>query len=106
MQLSLEGDAHLLGRLAQGTLVDIDASGMEGVDVNWCTPSTGLKSRRNYSIDILIIKCTGAIRGKFSLPADRKNRVAPVLNYTVTPFHFPCTYARYRLRLCGKEDRS
>ena len=38
-------------------------SGMEGVDVNWGTPATGLRSRRNYSIiGTLINKCTGAIR--------------------------------------------
>ena len=36
--------------------------GMEGVDVNWGTPVTGLRYGRNYSIGILIIKCTGAIR--------------------------------------------
>ena len=62
MQLSLEGDAYLLGRLAQGSLVSMGVSGMEGVDVNWGNPVTGLMSRRNYSIDILTIKCTGAIR--------------------------------------------
>ena len=62
MQLSLEGDAHLLGRLAQGSLVGMDAGGMEGVDVNWSTPVTGLRSGLNYSIGILIIKCIGAIR--------------------------------------------
>ena len=62
MQLSLEGDAHLLGRLAQGSLVGMGVSGMEGVNVNWGTLVTGLRSGRNYSIDILIIKFTGAIR--------------------------------------------
>ena len=62
MQISLEGDAHLLGRLAQGSLVGMGVSGMEGVDVNWGTPVTGLRSGRSYSIGILIIKCTGAIR--------------------------------------------
>ena len=62
MQLSLESGAHLLGRLAQGSLVGMGVSGMEGVDVNWGTPFTGLRSGRNYSICILIIKCTGAIR--------------------------------------------
>ena len=62
MQLSLEGDAHLLGRLAHGSLVGMGVSGMEGVDVNWDTPVTGLRSGRNYSIGILINKYTGAIR--------------------------------------------
>ena len=62
MQLSLQGDAHLLGRLAQDSLVGMGVSGMEGVDVNWGTPVTGFRSGRNYSIGILIIKCTGAIR--------------------------------------------
>ena len=87
MQLSLEGDAHLLGRLAQGSLVGMGVSGMEGVDVNWGTPVTELRSGRNYSIGILIIKAPGryAYR-KFSLPTDGKNRVSPVLNFTVTPF--------------------
>ena len=33
-QFSLEGDACLLGRLAQGSLVDMGVSGMEGVDIN------------------------------------------------------------------------
>ena len=56
MQLSLEGDAHLLGRLAQGSLVGIDVSGMEGVDINWSTPVTGLMSGRHYKVGILIIK--------------------------------------------------
>ena len=62
MQLSLESDAHLLGRLAQGSLVGMGMSGMEGVDVDWGTPVTGLRSGRKYSIGILIIKWTGAIR--------------------------------------------
>ena len=62
MQLSLEGDAHLLGRLAQGSLVGMGVSGKEGVDVNRGTPVTGLRPGHNCSIDILIIKCTGAIR--------------------------------------------
>ena len=62
VQLSLEGDAHLLGRLAQVSLVGMGVGGMEGVDVNWGTPVTGLRSGRNYSISILIIECTGAIR--------------------------------------------
>ena len=62
MQLSHEGDARLLGRLAQGSLVGMGVSGMEGVDVNWGTPVTGLRSGRNYSIGILIIKYTGVIR--------------------------------------------
>ena len=44
MQLSLKGDAHLLGRLALGSLLGIDVSGVEGVDVNWGTPVTGLMS--------------------------------------------------------------
>ena len=61
MQPSLEGDVHLLGRLAQVSLVGKGVGGMEGVDVNWGTPVIGLKSGRNYSIVILIIKCTGAI---------------------------------------------
>ena len=39
----------------------IGVSGMEGVDVNWGTTVTGLRFGRNYSIGILIIKCTGAI---------------------------------------------
>ena len=62
MELSLEGDAHLLGRLAQGSLVGMGVSGMEGVNFNWGTPVAGLRSERNYSIGILINKCTGAIR--------------------------------------------
>ena len=33
---------------------------MEGVDVNWGTQVAGLRSGRNYSIGILINKCTGA----------------------------------------------
>ena len=62
MQLSLEGDAHLLGHLAQGSLVGMGVGGMEGIDVNWGTPvAAGLRSGRNYSIGVLIIKCTGAI---------------------------------------------
>ena len=60
MRLFLEGDAHLLGRLAQGSLVDMGVSGMEGVDVYWGTPVTGLRSGHNYSIGILMIKRTGA----------------------------------------------
>ena len=62
MQLSLEGDTHLLGRLAQGSLVGMGVSGMEGIDVNRGTPVAGLRPRHNYSIGILIIKSTGAIR--------------------------------------------
>ena len=62
MQLSLEGDAHLLGRLAQGSLVGMGVRGMEGIDVNWGTQVTGLRSGRNYNVGILIIKSTGAIR--------------------------------------------
>ena len=62
MQLSLEGDAHLLGRLTQGSFVGMGVSGMEGIDVNWGTPVTELRSGRNYSIRIPIIKCTGVIR--------------------------------------------
>ena len=62
MQLSLEGDAHLFDRLAQGSLVGKGVSGMEGVDVNWRTPVTGLRSGRSYNIGILIIKCSRAIR--------------------------------------------
>ena len=90
MQLSLEGDTHLLDRLAQGSLAGMGVSGMEGVDVNWGTPVTGLRSGRNYSIDILIIECTRAIRiQKFSLPTDEKSRVSPVFNFTVAPFLFP-----------------
>ena len=37
-------------------------SGMEGVDVNGSTLVAGLRPGRNYSIDILIIKSTGAKR--------------------------------------------
>ena len=62
MELSLEGDAHLIGRLAQGSLVGIGVSGLKGVDVNWGTSIAGLKHGRNYSIGILIIECTAAIR--------------------------------------------
>ena len=62
MQLSLEGDAHLLGRLAQGSLVGMGVSGMEGVDANWGIPVTGLRSGRNYSIGILIINPSAASR--------------------------------------------
>ena len=62
MQLSLEGDAHLLGRLEQGSLVGMGVSSMEGVDIDWGTPVTGLRSGRNNSIGILFIKCTGTIR--------------------------------------------
>jgi hypothetical protein len=62
VQLSLEGDANLLGRLAQGSLVGMGVSGIEGMGVNWGTPVTGLRPGCNYSIGILIIKCTGAIR--------------------------------------------
>ena len=54
MRLSLEGDAPLLGRLAQGYLVGMGVGGMEGVGVNWGTPVAGLRPGRNYSIDILI----------------------------------------------------
>ena len=61
VQLYYEGDAHLLGRLAQGSLVGMGVNGMGGVDVNWGTPVAGLGPRRNHSIGILIIKCTGAI---------------------------------------------
>ena len=61
MQLPLEGVVHLLGRLAQGSLVGMGVSGIEVVDVNWGTLVTGFRSGRNYSIGILIIKCTGAI---------------------------------------------
>ena len=62
MQLSLDDDAHLLGRLAQGSLVGMGMSDMEGVDVNWGTPVAGLRPGRTHSIGILIIKSTGAIR--------------------------------------------
>ena len=62
MQLTSDGEAHLLGRLAQGTLVGMGVSSIEVVDVNCGTPDVGLRPRRNYSIGILIIKCTGAIR--------------------------------------------
>ena len=61
MQLSLEGDAHLFGRLAQGSLVGMDVGGMEGVDVNWGTSVARLRPGRNYSIGIVIMKCIGAI---------------------------------------------
>ena len=43
---------------------------------------------------------------KFSLPTVGKNKVSPVLNFTVTPFNFRCTYTRYWLPLSGKEDGS
>ena len=62
MQLSLEVDAHLPGRLAQGSLVGMGVSGLEGIDVIWGTPVAGLRSGRNYSIGILSLKCTRAIR--------------------------------------------
>ena len=62
MQLSLESGAHLLGHLTQGSLAGMGVSGMEGVDVNWGTPVAGLRPGHNYSIDILILKCTVAIR--------------------------------------------
>ena len=57
MQLPLEGDAYLLGRLAQGFLVGMGVSGMESVDVNGGTPVAGLRPGRNYIVGILIIKC-------------------------------------------------
>ena len=87
MQLSLEGGVHLLDCLAQGSLVGMGVSGMEGVDVNWGIPVAGLSPGRNFSIGILIITCTGAIQ--FSLPTDGKNRVSPVSIFIVTPFLFP-----------------
>ena len=59
MQLPLEGDAYLLGRLAQGSLVGMGVSGMESVDVNGGTPVAGLRPGRNYIVGILIIKCDG-----------------------------------------------
>ena len=62
VQLSFAGDVHLLGCLAQGSLVDMNVSGMDGVDVNWGTPVTVISPGRNYSIGILIITCNGAIR--------------------------------------------
>ena len=62
MQLSLESDAHLLGCLAQDSLLGMGVSGMEGVDVDRSTSITGLRSGRKCSIVILIIKCTKAIR--------------------------------------------
>ena len=61
MQLSIEGDAHLLGRVSQGSLVGMGVSGMGVVTVNESTPVAGLRPGRKYSIDIIIIKCTGAI---------------------------------------------
>ena len=75
MQLSLEGDTHLLGRLAQGSLVGMGVGSMEGVDVNWGTPVTELRSRRKYSIGILTIKCTGAIRITESLASQLTGKV-------------------------------
>ena len=62
MQLSLEGDAHLLGRLAEGSLVGMGVIGMQCVDVNLNAPVAGLRPGRNYSIGFLIFKCAGAIR--------------------------------------------
>ena len=59
MQLPLEGDAYLLGRLAQGSLVGMGVSGMESVDVNGGTWVAGLRPGRNYIVGILIIKCAG-----------------------------------------------
>ena len=59
MQLPLEGDAYLLCRLAQGSLVGMGVSGMETVDVNGGTPVAGLRPGRNYIVGILIIKCDG-----------------------------------------------
>ena len=75
MQLSLEGDTHLLGRLAQGSLVGMGVGSIEGVDVNWGTPVTELRSGRKYSIDILIIKCTGAIRITESLASQLTGKI-------------------------------
>ena len=79
MQLSVESDAHQLDRLAQGSLVSMAVDGVEGVDVNGGTPVSGLRSGQNYSIDILINECTGAI----SIHKVKK-KVSPVLNFTVT----------------------
>ena len=59
MQLPLEGDAYLFDRLAQGSLVDMGVSGMDGVDVNGGTSVAGLRPGRNYSVGVLIIKCAG-----------------------------------------------
>ena len=59
MQLPLEGDAYLLGRLAQGSLVGTGVSDMESVDVNGGTPVAGLRPGRIYIVGILIIKCAG-----------------------------------------------
>ena len=70
--------------------MSIDVSSMEGVDVNWGTPVAGLRSGRNYSIGILIIKSTGRYAYRtISLPNDGKNIISPVLNFSVTPFLFP-----------------
>ena len=75
MQLSLEGDTHLLGRLAQGSLVGMGVGSMEGVDVNWGTPVTELRSGRKCGIGILIIKCTGAIRITESLASQLTGKI-------------------------------
>ena len=87
MQLSLESGVHLLDCLAQGSLVGMGVSGMEGVAVNWGIPVAGLSPGRNFSIGILIITCTEAIQ--FSLPTNGENRVSPVSIFIVTPFLFP-----------------
>ena len=61
-QLSLEGDVNLLAVLRRDPFVGMGVSGMEGVNALRGTPVAGLSLGRNYSIGILIIKYTGAIR--------------------------------------------
>ena len=79
MQLFFDGDAHLLGRLAQGSLVSMGVGGVEGVDMNEGTPVAGLRPGANIA---LVFSPTDAPRQyvyiKFSLPTDGKNRVLPV----------------------------
>ena len=92
MRLSLEGDAHLLGRLAQGSLVGMDVSGMEGVDVNWGTLVAWLLASSPGATTVLAFSSLGApgrcAYRKISLPTGGKNIIPPVLNLPVTPFLF------------------
>ena len=74
MHLSFEGDAQLLRRLAQRSLVGMGMGDMEVVDVNGGVTVVGHRPRRNYSIGTLVNKCAGAIRIQEVQPPYRREK--------------------------------
>ena len=91
MQLSFEGNAHLLGRLAWRSLVGMGMSNVEVIDANRGVTVAGRKPRRNSCIGGLVKKHAGAICVQEIESSYRreKKRVSPVDKNTVTPSLVP-----------------